>query len=166
MVHSDPITDVRPGDTLVGSVAQPSADNDAFVITSELRRGGAHVNATTLLADMTHVGGWAPQWAELIEESYFVTDCRQLPCGSASPPMAAFAKVALATTDAPGGVASVPWTPFYEVEGVGRDPGAPICGGAAMPAPPGGGNGGVIQYACSSSSGGGGDDGPASGGSA
>lgn len=148
VVHSEPLTGLREGDALYGEVSQaaPPGDDDVFtVVSSHAPAGGGPAQRVSLTADMRGVGGWAPTWAEAVAETYFVTGCEQLPCGGA-PPMAAFAGMSLVTTASPppGGVAPIPWSPAYEVDGAPA-PAAPICGGAAS-----GGKAGsaVIEFQC------------------
>jgi hypothetical protein len=131
VVHSPVIGGLAEGDVMYGEVSQSPAGDNVFNITSTLLRGGVPVKTVSLGADMRNVSGWEPTWAEAIAETYFVTGCEQLPCG-AKPPMADFATVALTTTDAPDGLADIPWSHFYEVEG-GTAPKEAICAGAATP---------------------------------
>ena len=78
--------------------------------------------------------GWEPTWAEVVQESYFVTSCANLPCGAG-----AFADIAVSVAElgrpfnetTPRLLATVPWSEAYEIEGQSGDPGAPVCDGHA-----------------------------------
>jgi len=155
--HSDPLL-AQPGDGVEGAIvrvdgAALGAPNStyAFEVTTTLTpRAGGAPEATVLRAVMDGAGGepWAPTWAEVVQESYFVTRCDALPCA----PAGAFARLALETAPAgrpfnaspPAAVAAPPWAPTYAVEGAAR-PGAPVCGGRAAPA---GARGAAVDFDC------------------
>ena len=136
-----------PGERVEGSIVRVSgaevgsAAQYVYRTVTAVRSAARGYAATTLYSDMSDgERGWAPTWAEVVQESYFVTACGQLPCGGAG----AFSELRLAT--APAGlpysesaarvaaVAAPPWSVSYEIEDAAA-PAAPVCRGAASAAP-------------------------------
>ena len=130
-----------PGETISGEIVRVSgAEVDAadslyvYATVTGVSSAARGTQQTVLYSAMRQGdASWVPDWAEIVQESYFVTSCPRLPCGAG-----AFANLRLAT--APGGLpfnettptfnGSVPWSPSYEVDRA-SPPGQPVCGGAA-----------------------------------
>ena len=133
-----------PGEAIDGTIvrvsgAEVGAEGSLYVYETRtaVRSAARGEHATVLYSAMTRDGdpNWAPTWAEIVQESYFVTSCTRLPCGAGT-----FTDVSVST--APAGlpfaeaaaqaavVASVPWSPAYEIERAAAPP-SPVCGGAA-----------------------------------
>ena len=124
VVHAEPLDGLSPGDVVTGAVTRRGGAGgaDVFVISSEF--GGRWSNLT---ADMTAVArseDWTADWAEAKFESYYVTDCAQLPAGDM-----AFGDVRLATDGATDYAAGVPWTIGFEATDAAFA--APNCSGYA-----------------------------------
>lgn len=131
-----------PGEGIVGSIvrvsgAEVGAADDLYVYetVTGVRSAARGDHDTRLFSDMSGAGtpGWAPDWAEVVQESYFVTACADLPCGAG-----AFADVHVSLAPAglrfndtvPADVAAVPWSRAYEIEGAAA-PANAVCAGAA-----------------------------------
>lgn len=131
-----------PGEEIVGDIvrvsgAEVGAEGEPYVYVTltGVRSAARGYEETRLYSAMDAAGpGWEPTWAEVVQESYFVTDCRNLPCGGAG----AFADVRVATAPAgrpfnetrPTIVDAVPWSATYEIEGAAA-PRHPVCNGSA-----------------------------------
>lgn len=131
-----------PGEEIVGSIvrvsgAEVDAADDLYVYQTAtgVRSAARGYHETLLYSDMSGAStpGWSPYWAEVVQESYFVTACADLPCGAG-----AFADVRVSVAPAglrynatqPVDVAAVPWSRSYEIEGAAA-PANAVCGGAA-----------------------------------
>jgi hypothetical protein len=123
-----------PGDVVSGTIARvPGAPGLVFETVTTVTSPGRGAHATRLTSDMGGEAGWAPTWAEVVFEDYYVTRCDQVPCGGGG-----FRDVQVWTS--PAGqpydnngsatrLATVPWSTMYEVAGA-PPPGPPVCGGA------------------------------------
>lgn len=131
--HSKPI-EVKPGETLDGEIVRVSGAevNASDSMYTFLTRTAVRDGSETLLYSAMSAGeaGWAPTWAEVVQESYFVTSCDRLPCTGgefASVRVSTAANGAWFNESTPVDVPLVPWSRSYEVEGSGT-PGTPVCG--------------------------------------
>ena len=140
VTHSDVISGLVEGDTLVGTIQQPNSNDLVFVTTSTLvPKSGGPPKSVSLKSDMKGVSGWKPTWAEVIHEAYSVTSCAQVPCA-----VGTFTNLTLATTASPGGV-PLSWSaPFYEIDGGTQDKAQ--CSGAVTPSS--GGDAVTLVYDC------------------
>jgi hypothetical protein len=134
-----------PGETIVGVIqrvdgAAIGAQDSLYVyetITGVLSAERGYQETILYSALSRDEPGWIPNWAEIVQESYFVTSCDRLPC---SPPAGAFSNVSVSIAPAevpfgelsPADVVPVPlppWSVSYEVEGASGQ--RPVCSGAA-----------------------------------
>lgn len=132
--HSDAVL-ANPGDTIVGSIQRVPGDGLVYeTITTVVSKDGKSSNSSVLTSDMgSGEPDWAPTWAEVVFESYFVTSCEQLACGPY-----AFEDVSVVVQPAgqpynPSATRQldvIPWSQNYEIAGVsGRNNNLPICEG-------------------------------------
>jgi len=126
-----------PGDIIDGSIVRlPDTADGAFVYETVTSVTSPSTGTLTvrLQSAMGGEAGWAPTWAEVVVETYYVTSCDRLPCGSTP-----FTNLSVWTSPAqqpytsssvPTRLATLPWSTQYEVAGA-APLGLPICGGAA-----------------------------------
>jgi hypothetical protein len=129
-----------PGETVVGEIVRVSGEEVGaqdslyvYLTVTGVRSAARGYSETRLFSAMTEGdAGWVPDWAEVVQESYFVTSCARLPCGAG-----AFADLAVATAqkglpfnETTPSAAAPQWAVSYEAEN-DADPGAPVCGGNA-----------------------------------
>ena len=131
--HSPPVA-ALPGDEIIGEIVRVSGAevNASSSLYTYATRTAVRGGAETLLYSAMSEGeaGWAPDWAEVVQESYFVTSCDRLPCSGGE-----FAHVRVSTSQtgarfnasAPSLVPAVPWSLTYAVAGAATPQGAPVC---------------------------------------
>ena len=93
VTHSDVLTGMQEGDTLVGTMSRPANSMVFNIVSTWIPASGGPTQSVSLKADMAGVANWKPQWAEVIHEAYSVTSCQQVPCAvgtftSECPPLA------------------------------------------------------------------------------
>lgn len=150
-----------PGELFIGSIARVASEvgpgsGYTFETVSTIVSPSRGTHTTRLYSNMSLAGaGWTPQWAEVVQESYFVTRCDQLPCVSSSDSDSdssssrhssasisggeLFGNISLSVIPRSSGtdgapvvpipVPLIPWQQTYEVEGA-SPPGPAICSGA------------------------------------
>jgi hypothetical protein len=130
-----------PGDTIVGSIIRIDGGrydiNETGMYVFETITGVSSTtrgyHETRLISAMsTDEEGWVPNWAEAIQESYFVTSCTQLPCWNASffNLTGQIAERGLPFNQSNPRFATLQWSEAYEIEN-GKTPNSTVCLGTA-----------------------------------
>ena len=129
--YSDPLV-TFPDDTIQGiMVRQPSSSGYVFETITTVISPLTGTHSTRLSSDMSLENGWAPTWAEIIFEEWFITSCTQLICGPER-----FFNISLYVeprgqpynATPPRLLTEIPWSVSYEIDGFNQ-PANPTCDG-------------------------------------
>jgi len=123
VVHSDPITSLEEGQTLVGYIEQIQPSSYVYNIVSSVVGG----ESVSLVADMTKITNWSPNWIETQIESYYVTNCSQFPAGVVTFSDVVFQLQGVNTTN-------IPWSQTTECA-LTTCPNPAICSGQVSSSP-------------------------------